>query len=31
MRIVPRASTDVGHFLEKDDAIEFSGKCGKVC
>ena len=31
MRIVPRASTNVGYFLDKDDAIEFSGKCAKVC
>ena len=31
MRIVPRASTKVGYFLEKKDAIEFSGKCAKVC
>ncbi len=31
MRIVPRASSKVGYFLEKKDAIEFSGKCAKVC
>lgn len=31
MRVVPRASSNVGYFLKKDDAIEFCGKCGKVC
>lgn len=31
MRIVPRASSNVGYFLEKENAIEFSGKCAKVC
>ena len=31
MKVNPRASTSVGYFLEKEDALEFSGKCAKVC